>query len=97
MAVINNLLLDLLRRRAVINVPDARRYYAANLEEAINPLLLSPVQLCNSYNYCADFLDKVVPLVYNRDVIGCLSFLFFLYIVVSNSQQTATRSIFFQI
>jgi len=43
MAVIHNLLLGLLRRRGVDNVPDARRYYAANLEEAVNLLLLSPV------------------------------------------------------
>jgi len=43
MAVINNLLLGLLRRRGVVNVPDARRYYAANLEEAVNLLTLSPV------------------------------------------------------
>jgi hypothetical protein len=43
MAVTNNLLLGLLRRRGVVNVPDARRYYAANLEEAVNLLLLSPV------------------------------------------------------
>ena len=43
MAVINNLLLGLLRRRGVTNVPDARRYYAANLDEAVNLILLSPV------------------------------------------------------
>jgi predicted transposase YbfD/YdcC len=43
MAVINNLVLGLLRRRGVVNMPDARRYYAANLEEAVNLLLLSPV------------------------------------------------------
>jgi predicted transposase YbfD/YdcC len=43
MAVINNLVLGLLRRRGVVNIPDARRYYAANLEEAANLLLLSPV------------------------------------------------------
>ena len=30
-------------RRRVVNVPDARRYYAANLEEVVNFLLLSPV------------------------------------------------------
>ena len=43
MAVINNLVLGLLRRRDVVNMPDARRYYAANLEEAVNLLTLSPV------------------------------------------------------
>lgn len=43
MAVINNLVLGLLRRRGVVNMPDARRYYAAHLEEAVNLLLLSPV------------------------------------------------------
>jgi predicted transposase YbfD/YdcC len=43
MAVINNLLLGLLRRRGVVNMPDARRYYAANLEEAVNLLVLSPL------------------------------------------------------
>jgi predicted transposase YbfD/YdcC len=43
MAVINNLVLALLRRRGVTNMPDARRYYAAHLDEAVNLLLLSPV------------------------------------------------------
>lgn len=34
MAALNSLVLGLLRRSGVDNVPDARRYYAANLEEA---------------------------------------------------------------
>jgi len=42
MAVINNLVLGLLRRRGVVNMPDARRHYAAHLEGAVNLLLLSP-------------------------------------------------------
>ena len=42
-AVINNLVLGLLRRRGVNNVPDARRHYDANVEEAVQLLLLSPV------------------------------------------------------
>jgi predicted transposase YbfD/YdcC len=43
MAVIHNLLLGLLRRRGVVNVPDARRHYEANLQDAVDLLLLSPV------------------------------------------------------
>jgi predicted transposase YbfD/YdcC len=42
MAVLNNLVLGLLRRNGVDNVPDARRYYAANLEEAAALILRSP-------------------------------------------------------
>lgn len=42
MAVINNLVLGLLLRRGVDNVPDARRYYAANLQEAVALVLQSP-------------------------------------------------------
>lgn len=43
MAIINNLVLGLLLRRGVVNVPDARRYYDANPEEAVKLLLLAPV------------------------------------------------------
>ena len=43
MAVLNNLVLGLLRRSGVNNVPDARRYYAANLEKAAALILHSPV------------------------------------------------------
>jgi predicted transposase YbfD/YdcC len=42
MAVLNNLVLGLLRRTGVENLPDARRYYAANLEEAATLILRSP-------------------------------------------------------
>jgi hypothetical protein len=42
MAVLNNLVLGLLRRRGYDNVPDARRYYAANLKEAVALVLRSP-------------------------------------------------------
>ena len=42
MAVLNNLVLGLLRRRGVDNVPDARRYYAANLDEAAELILQAP-------------------------------------------------------
>jgi predicted transposase YbfD/YdcC len=42
MAIINNLVLGLLLRRGVVNVPDARRYYDAKPEEAVKLLLLSP-------------------------------------------------------
>jgi hypothetical protein len=42
MAVLNNLVLGLLRRRGYDNVPDARRYYAANLREAVALVLRSP-------------------------------------------------------
>jgi predicted transposase YbfD/YdcC len=45
MAVLNNLVLGLLRRRGVDNVPDARRYYAANLEEAAALILRSPAPI----------------------------------------------------
>jgi hypothetical protein len=42
MAVINNLVLGLLRNRSTEYIPDARRYYAANLDEAIALVLRSP-------------------------------------------------------
>jgi predicted transposase YbfD/YdcC len=42
MAVFNNLVLGLLRRTSVDSLPDARRYYAANLEEAAALILRSP-------------------------------------------------------
>ena len=42
MAVLNNLVLGLLRRTGVDNLPDARRHYAANLEEAAALVLHSP-------------------------------------------------------
>ena len=42
MAVINNLVLGLLRHRSLETVPDARRYYAANLHQAVGLVLLSP-------------------------------------------------------
>ena len=42
MAVLNNLVLGLLRRSGADNVPDARRYYAANLDEATALILHSP-------------------------------------------------------
>jgi hypothetical protein len=42
MAVLNNLVLGLLRNKGFETVPDARRYYAANLQEAANLLLRSP-------------------------------------------------------
>lgn len=42
MAVINNLVLGLLRHRSLETVPDARRYYQANLYEAVGLVLLSP-------------------------------------------------------
>ena len=45
MAVLNNLVLGLLRQRGVDNVPDARRYYAANLEEAAALILRSPAPI----------------------------------------------------
>jgi hypothetical protein len=41
-AVLNNLVLGLLRRSGVDNVPDARRYYAANLDQAAALILNSP-------------------------------------------------------
>lgn len=43
MAIINNMVLGLLLRQGVTNVPDARRHYDANPEEAVNLLLLAPV------------------------------------------------------
>ena len=43
MAVLNNLVLGLLRRRGVVNVPDARRFFAANLSLAADLILQSPV------------------------------------------------------
>lgn len=42
MAVLNNLVLGLLRNTGFETVPDARRYYAANLQEAANLILRSP-------------------------------------------------------
>jgi predicted transposase YbfD/YdcC len=42
MAVLNNLVLGLLRRNGADNIPDARRYYAANLDEAVALVLHSP-------------------------------------------------------
>ena len=42
MAIINNLVLGLLLRQGVVNVPDARRHYDANPEEAARLLLLAP-------------------------------------------------------
>ena len=41
MAVLNNVVLGLLRRRGHKKVPDARRYYAAHLEEAVALVLRS--------------------------------------------------------
>lgn len=42
MAVLNNLVLGLLRRCGYDNVPDGRRYYAANLREAVALVMRSP-------------------------------------------------------
>jgi predicted transposase YbfD/YdcC len=42
MAVLNNLVLGLIRRRGYEKVPDARRYYAAHLAEAVALVLRSP-------------------------------------------------------
>jgi hypothetical protein len=42
MAIINNMILGLLLRQGVTNVPDARRYYDAKPEEAVKLLLLAP-------------------------------------------------------
>jgi predicted transposase YbfD/YdcC len=42
MAVLNNLVLGILRQRGHNNVPNARRYYAAHLEEAVALVLRSP-------------------------------------------------------
>ena len=42
MAVINNLVLGLLRHSTFETVPDARRYYEANLPQAVELVLLSP-------------------------------------------------------
>jgi predicted transposase YbfD/YdcC len=42
MAVLNNLVLGLVRRNGADNIPDARRYYAANLDEAVALVLHSP-------------------------------------------------------
>lgn len=41
MAVLNNLTLGLLRRRGVVDVPDARRFFAANLHDAAQLVLQS--------------------------------------------------------
>jgi predicted transposase YbfD/YdcC len=42
MAIINNLVLGLLLRQGVTNLPDARRYYDAHPEQAVDLLLLAP-------------------------------------------------------
>jgi hypothetical protein len=42
MAVVNNLVLGLLRKTSFENLPDARRYYAANLPDAIALVMRSP-------------------------------------------------------
>lgn len=42
MAVINNLVLGLLDRQSFRSVPEARRYYAAHLDQAVNLLVQSP-------------------------------------------------------
>lgn len=44
MAVLNNLVLGLLRRSGADNVPDVRRYYAAHLDEAAALVLHSPAR-----------------------------------------------------
>jgi len=41
MAILNNLVLGLLRRQGFDTVPDARRYYAAHLEKAVALVLRS--------------------------------------------------------
>ena len=41
-AVINNLVLGLLRHCSFETVPDARRYYNANLDQAVDLILQSP-------------------------------------------------------
>jgi hypothetical protein len=41
MATINNLLLGLLRKKVVTNVPHARRYYDAHFDEAAKLLMCS--------------------------------------------------------
>jgi len=43
MAVINNLVLGLLRRRGITDVPTARRHYAARLDDAVTLVLQAPV------------------------------------------------------
>ena len=43
MAVINNLVLGLLRQRGITDVPAARRYYAARVDEAVALILQAPV------------------------------------------------------
>lgn len=42
MATMNNLVLGLLRNTAFATLPDARRYYAANLSAAVALVLRSP-------------------------------------------------------
>ena len=42
MAALNNLVLGLLRNKGFETVPDARRHYAANLQEAATLILRSP-------------------------------------------------------
>lgn len=44
MAVLNNLMLGLLRRRGVDNLPDARRYYTANLRRQQFSSCILPLQ-----------------------------------------------------
>lgn len=44
MAVLNNLVLGLLRRTGADYLPDARRYYAANFDEAVALILQSPIR-----------------------------------------------------
>jgi len=42
MAVLNNLILGLLRQQGITDVPVARRYYAANLDDAVRLVLQAP-------------------------------------------------------
>jgi hypothetical protein len=42
MAVINNLVLGVLRRRGIADVPTARRTYAARLDDAVTVVLQAP-------------------------------------------------------
>lgn len=45
MALLNNLILGLLARLGYRNVPEARRYYAAHLEQAVRLVLFRPARL----------------------------------------------------
>lgn len=45
MAILNNLVLGLLARGGHTNVPQARRYYAAHLDDAVRLVLLRPARL----------------------------------------------------